>query len=149
VRFLYNTRYQYLFVYYKFGPLRCPLQRFCGKYYMENRPLCPVCKAKPVAVNYIKENVSHYRSCCDTCIRKRRKLKPQSPQWAKSGYKKKTQCEKCEFSAKQLDQLNVFHIDGNLKNNDWTNLKTICLNCTAEIYRSKLKWKPSPPVPDF
>ena len=116
---------------------------------MRERPICPTCNSRPVAVNCIKNHVTYYRKQCDACLRKGKKLKPKSPLWALSGYKKKTQCEKCGFNAKQLDQLNVFHVDGNLKNNDWTNLKTVCLNCTAEVYKSKLKWKPSPSVPDF
>jgi hypothetical protein len=121
-----------------------------GKYCMENRLLCPVCNSRPVAINYIKEGVSHYRSRCDICIRKGKKIKPAAPAWFKLGYRKKAQCEKCGFKAKLPEQqLNVFHVDGNLKNNDRNNLKTVCLNCTAEIYKSKLPWKSSPVVPDF
>lgn len=71
------------------------------------------------------------------------------PAWARSGYKKKPHCEKCGFKAKVPDQLNVFCVDGNLKNNNWTNLKTICANCTIEVAKSKLPWKASPVVPDF
>jgi hypothetical protein len=126
-----------------------PFAKVLGKYTMENRPLCPTCRQKPVAINYIKEDVTHYRSQCDTCLRKGRKLKPPSPAWAKSGYKKKPHCEKCGFVAKHSEQLNVFHVDGNLKNNDWVNLKTICLNCSTEISKSKLRWKASVMPPDL
>lgn len=116
---------------------------------MEDRPLCPSCKERPVAVNCYKDKRIYYRKLCDKCLRKGRKLKPQSPAWTKTGYKKKPQCEKCGFVSKHVDQLNVFHIDGNLKNTDWVNLKTVCLNCTVDIFRSRLKWKTGPALPDF
>lgn len=117
---------------------------------MENRPLCPTCNARPVAVNYIKEDIAHYRTQCDTCIRKGKKVKPAAPAWFKSGYRKKPQCEQCGFKAKFPEkQLNVFHVDGNLKNNDRANLKTICLNCTQEVFKSRLPWKTGPVTPDF
>lgn len=138
--------YLYIIILGSYGALS---KGFVGKYFMTNRPLCPTCRTKPVAINYIKEEVTHYRGQCDTCLRQGKKIKPASPGWARAGYKKKTNCEKCGFTAKLFSQLNVFHVDGNLKNNDWVNLKTICLNCTEEVYKSKLKWKPSPPVQDF
>lgn len=116
---------------------------------MSSRPICPICTQRPVAINYIKEETVHYRRQCDVCIRKGKKIKPVPPGWAKSGYKKKPQCEKCGFKFKLPDQSNVFYVDGNLKNNNWVNLKTICLNCTQEVYKTRLPWKPSPLVPDF
>lgn len=119
-----------------------PFKRFRGKYHMNSRPLCPSCNLKPVAVNYVKDNKQYYRKFCDSCSRKGKKLKPKPPAWAQKGYKKKPHCEKCGFASKHVEQLNVFHVDGNLKNNDWVNLKTICLNCTIEVFKSKLRWKP-------
>jgi hypothetical protein len=116
---------------------------------MEQRPICPTCNTRPVAVNYIKEGVTHYRKQCDSCLRKGKKLKPKRPAWALSGYKKKPQCEKCGFSAKHPDQLQVFHLDGKLNNTNWTNLKTICANCAIEVSKSKLPWKTSTILPDF
>ena len=71
------------------------------------------------------------------------------PGWAKAGYTKKTKCDKCNFQFKLLTQSNVFYLDGNLKNNDWLNLRTVCLNCQEEILKSKTTWKPSPLTPDF
>lgn len=116
---------------------------------MSDRKLCPDCRVNYVAVNYSKDGVTHYRSRCSSCIRKGKKLKPDPPAWARSGYKKKTNCEKCNFKFKLLEQSVVFHVDGNLKNNNWANLKTICLNCQQEIIKSKAGWKSSPIVPDF
>ena len=112
------------------------------------RNLCPTCNSRPVAVNYIKEGTTHYRKQCDTCLRKGKKLKPKNAAWVLSGYKKKTQCEKCGFTAKHSEQLQVFHIDGKLKNTAWPNLRTICANCAVEIYKSRLPWKPGI-IPDM
>lgn len=128
---------------------RSALPKVYTKYNMNNRPLCPICNSKPVAVNYVKDEITHYRKKCDPCNRKKRKLPKQQASWVKSGYKKKPTCEKCGFVAKHLDQLNVFHVDGNLKNTDWANLKTICANCTIEIGKSRLPWKTSPISPDL
>ena len=87
------------------------------------RPWCETCKERVVAVNYIKEDVRHYRKQCDVCLRKGKKIKPQPPLWAKKGYKKKPHCEKCGFVAELPDkQLHVFHVEGNLKNVDWVKL---------------------------
>lgn len=112
---------------------------------MKLRLLCPTCNAKPVAINYIRNGITYYRSKCDSCARKVVKLKPKPAAWVKTGYKKKPHCEKCGFVAKLQEQLQVFHLDGNLKNTDWSNLKTVCANCAIEVYKSKLPWKPSLP----
>lgn len=42
---------------------------------------------------------------------------------------KKDHCEKCGFIAIHTCQLDVDHIDGNNKNNDISNLQTLCANC--------------------
>jgi hypothetical protein len=114
------------------------------------RPYCVDCNENLSAVNYIRNNVIYYRKLCSACIRKKSKIKPVPPAWVKSGYKKKAKCDKCSFSAKNLKtQLRVYYVDGNLKNNDWNNLKTICLNCQALLQDSKLGWKPADLVADY
>jgi len=114
------------------------------------RPICPVCSENYVAINYKRGGMLHYRTKCAACIRKGKKLKPQAPAWAKSGYKKAERCEVCNFKAKiPTKQLFVYHVDGNLKNNNWHNLKTICANCRIELAVSRVSWKPAPIVPDF
>lgn len=49
----------------------------------------------------------------------------------KTPYKrfKKAICEQCGFVPTHISQLDVDHIDGNRKNNDLSNLKTLCANC--------------------
>jgi hypothetical protein len=113
------------------------------------RKVCPVCCQRPVAVNYKdKHGHTHYRSVCDVCARAGKKDK-KVPAWYKAGYRKTAQCEKCGFKFKYLEQSAVFYLDGNLKNNNHFNLKTVCLNCVQEVHRSKLPWRKSQLVPDF
>lgn len=114
------------------------------------RPTCPICNQRPVAVNrYLGERI-YYRKMCDVCSRAGKKLKPAVPAWFRAGYRKKPTCEKCGYRAKYPDkQLTVYHVDGNLKNTNLINLKTVCLNCRVEVSQSRLPWRESPITPDF
>jgi len=114
-----------------------------------SRKTCPVCEIRPVAIAYHRNGKTYYRNRCDTCIRARKQIKPKPAGWIKSGYKKKPHCEKCGFKAKHKEQLTVVYVDGNTTNIDWFNLKTICLNCEAEIKHIGVAWKPSGLVPDL
>ena len=114
------------------------------------RPLCSACNQSLVAVNYIRQGHYHYRRLCDGCIRKGKKFAPVPPAWLRAGYRKSAICDKCGWRAKYPDrQISVFHIDGNLKNNNPLNLRSVCLNCRVEVAASKLPWKESPIIPDF
>lgn len=116
---------------------------------MLKRCLCPVCRENPVAINYIRNGVTHYRNKCASCIRKNKNQRLPPPGWVRSGYKKKANCELCNFKFELASQSNVYYIDGNLKNNNWVNLKTICLNCQQKIYAMGVGWRAGPIVPDF
>jgi transcription elongation factor Elf1 len=116
---------------------------------MKPRGICPACNQRPVAVNSIKKGVRYYRKMCDICIRADKKMSPKPAAWQLAGYKKKPQCERCGFKFKLPKQSVVFYVDGNLKNNNWVNIKTVCLNCQEEVFNSRLPWKRSPLVPDF
>jgi ribosomal protein L37E len=61
--------------------------------------------------------------------------------WEKAGYRKKSICEKCGFKSKHPAQMDVYHIDGNLKNASWHNLKTICANCGRIKAVEEIGWK--------
>lgn len=122
-------------------------QRPAAKYRM-NRPLCQSCNQRPCAVNYHRDGVPHYRSRCETCLRKNRGLKPREPRWLKAGYKKKPACDRCGFKARHHSQLLVHHMDGNLANCELRNLRTVCLNCTADLKRSNSTWRPGDLLPD-
>jgi len=105
------------------------------------RPICKACNHRYAAVNYVKKGTTFYRTKCDSCIRKNRKVKPAIPKWAKSGYQKKSVCERCGFRAKSNQQTLVYHLDGNLNNCALNNLRTICLNCSVEVMQLDLPWK--------
>jgi hypothetical protein len=114
------------------------------------RPYCQACNENLSAINYVRKGVVYFRKLCTHCIRKKSKIKPVPPAWVKSGYKKKTRCDKCNFVAKNTKtQLRVYYVDGNLKNNDWNNLKTICLNCQAALADFQLGWKPADLIADY
>ena len=113
-----------------------------------NRPLCSVCNGNPAAINYRSGDKIRYRKVCASCARKGKRARGL-PAWVKYGYKKKPACEKCGFKCKIPQQMFVYYLDGNLKNNDWANLKTICANCSIDINSNKTTWKQSPLTPDF
>ena len=112
------------------------------------RPICKACNQRPCAVNYIKEDVTHYRSRCETCQRRNRGIKPRDPRWKSAGYKKKPQCDRCGFRARFISQLLVYHIDGDLNNTALKNLRTVCKNCVEEISRVEVNWRPGDLEPD-
>ena len=64
---------------------------------------------------------------------------------------KKDYCEECGFKPKHHIQLDVDHIDGDHKNNNSNNLKTLCANChRLKTYISKEgPWKNSKMVEDI
>jgi hypothetical protein len=105
------------------------------------RPICSKCNKNYKAINYVREGITHYRSSCDECGRKKNKLKPRKSNWAKSGYKKKTTCDLCGFKSLYPAQITVFLIDGNLENTAQTNLRSICLNCVEVVRKKEITWK--------
>lgn len=83
-------------------------------------------------------NRSDKRFCRKTCQKasscRRTGLKKKLRKLNKDRYHpykkyKKDFCEDCGFIAIHPCQLDVDHIDGNHKNNQITNLKTLCANC--------------------
>jgi hypothetical protein len=105
------------------------------------RPICKQCNRNPRAINYNRNGVTHYRSICDECGSKKVKKKPLRPGWEKSGYKKKSTCDICGFKSLYNTQMTVFHIDGDLRNVNFSNLRTICLNCVEVVKRKEVTWK--------
>ena len=105
------------------------------------RPICKSCGKNHCAVNYIREGKTHYRSGCDECGRKKKKLKPRKANWTKSGYKKKATCDLCGFKSLFPTQMTVYHIDGNLENIALTNLRTVCLCCIEVVKRKEITWR--------
>jgi len=105
------------------------------------RPICKACNKNPRAVNYVREGITHYRSICDECGRKKKKAKPRIPAWQKAGYKKKPACDLCGFRSTYPNQILVFHIDGSLENTNLSNLRSICLNCVEVVKVKNVNWK--------
>lgn len=110
------------------------------------RKLCKVCQQRPVAINYYKDSKVFYRSKCDHCARG---YKNSNPLWDQQGYKKKSQCDKCGYASKHTEQFNVYHVDGDLKNCRYTNLKTVCANCQRILHIQGVKWRQGDLTPDF
>lgn len=110
------------------------------------RKICSVCLKRPVAINYYKEGKAFYRKKCDHCARGRNE---GIPLWVRSGYKKKSICEKCAYTSKHAEQFDVYHIDGNLTNCRFPNLKTVCANCQRILDKENIKWKKGSIIPDF
>ena len=93
------------------------------KYFMSiKRPICKSCNKNPCAINYVRVGITHYRSICDQCGRKKTKQKPRIFNWEKAGYKKKPTCDICGFKSLYPTQMTVFHIDGNLKNVEYSSV---------------------------
>jgi hypothetical protein len=113
------------------------------------RPVCQVCKQRPTAIAYHRNEKVYYRSTCTQCLKKSQNKRPPKLRWQLDGYKKKTVCDRCSFKAKYSAQLQVFHVDGNLNNSSLRNLKTICQNCAVEIKKSDQTWQPGDLEPDF
>lgn len=95
--------------------------------------MCEQCGQRPKAVNYYKDKKTYYRRKCEQCLKSH---KPVKPLWLDSGYHVKRFCEACGFKPVIRSQVTVFYIDGNLKNVASTNLKTVCLNCNAELIKT-------------
>jgi len=110
------------------------------------RPLC-VCRQRPAAINYKKDGRTYYRRLCEVCLR--HGVKHGIPKWKQAGYIKKNNCEKCNYTSKHPEQFNVFHIDGDLNNSSFTNLKTVCANCQRVMQKIGVKWKQGDLLPDF
>ena len=106
------------------------------------RPLCSQCKSKPRAYAYRRGLKVYWRSLCDTCNRKKAKKKVGGvTALQRSGYKKKTKCELCGFRAQESEQLDVLFVDGNLRNTNTANLKTVCANCQRLTGTRRLGWR--------
>ena len=108
---------------------------------LNQRPICKTCNKNHAAINYKRDGITHYRSICDECGRKKNKQKPHKANWTKSGYKKKATCDLCGFKSLFPTQMTVYHIDGNLENIALTNLRTVCLCCIEVVKRKEITWR--------
>jgi hypothetical protein len=96
--------------------------------------ICKTCRKHPVTVNYVRKGKKYYRSQCYHCIKEQKQKKKQPIQLLKkSGYKKKTTCDRCSFNSKIPTQMSIHYNDGNNYNVALSNLRTYCSNCSIEI----------------
>lgn len=109
---------------------------------MTLRPLCKVCGKNPRAPAYYRNGNRYYRSRCSSCRSKNKNLPAPVPKWKKAGYNKKATCDLCGFRSSYGSQIVVYHIDGNLNNNELFNLRSICLCCVEVVKRRYLTWRP-------
>lgn len=116
---------------------------------MTNRPICTKCRLRPKAINYYKDGKPYYRKTCESCLAKSSGHIILHSLWESAGYVKKSHCEKCGFKAPVKEQLLVLHLDKNMKNNNWKNLKTVCANCYIELNVTGVAWRQGSLVPDF
>ena len=114
----------------------------------QTRPLCQECNSKPAAYNYRRGDKIYYRKKCDSCIRKSNSNTISTPAWQRSGYVKNNSCEVCGFNARHPYQLDVHYVDGNMSNNNGTNLKTVCANCNRLLHVKKQGWRQGDLVAD-
>jgi len=108
---------------------RAPLKQ------QRTRPLCENCKVTLAKSNGIsKHGFNKWHKYCVECSKA-----AYNP---KFGYllHKKNKCEKCSFIPEDKCQLDIVYKDGNKKNKEKTNLKTLCANCNR-VYQKKLKEK--------
>jgi hypothetical protein len=114
-----------------------------------NSKTCNVCNKRPATVNYVRNGMTYYRKACYHCIKKKKDNQGQQSQLLKkSGYKKKTVCDRCGFIGKTSEQMSVHYKDGNSYNVSINNLRTYCSNCAIEVNVNPLADKRDI-LPDF
>lgn len=100
-----------------------------------HRILCERCKVAPAKPNGIsKHGFQKWHKYCASCAK--------ALYNSKYGYllNKKNKCEKCGFIPEDKCQLDVIYKDGNKKNKEKSNLKTLCANCNR-MHQKKLREK--------
>jgi hypothetical protein len=109
------------------------------------RPLCK-CGLRPCAINYKKGDRTYYRKLCEICLSHGAYY--GIPRWQRAGYKIKDQCEKCGVRSPYKSIFRVFHVDGNLDNCRYSNLKTVCANCAIILSKDRSGWRQGDLVAD-
>jgi 5-methylcytosine-specific restriction endonuclease McrA len=97
--------------------------------------LCSVCG--PTSIQYkgkTKNGFDKWRCSRAAFLIKTRRNRPYSFFFSKT-------CSICGFVPEDLCQLDVDHIDGNRKNNDESNLQTLCANCHRLKTKQNKDWK--------
>ena len=113
------------------------------------RPQCKTCGKNQCAAKGWRSGKRQYRAQCATCYKHRlgkseprkpacpikavarRKRRNRSKQIKRHPWltHRKERCEDCGFVPTHVCQLDVDHSDGNKRNNNPSNLRTLCANC--------------------
>ena len=103
-----------------------------------SRPLCEHCKVTLAKSNGVsKHGFTKWHKYCVDCSK--------AAYNTKHGYllHKKNKCERCGFVPEDKCQLDVVYKDGDRKNKDKSNLKTLCANCSRIIQKKRKERKKS------
>lgn len=96
--------------------------------------MCNICNKHPVAKNYVRKGKTYYRKICYYCIKEKKNQKKEAVQLLKkSGYRMKTNCDRCGFVAKATEQIRIHFRDNNKYNVSLSNLRSYCVNCIIEV----------------
>jgi hypothetical protein len=99
------------------------------------RPLCDHCKVSLAKQNgKSKHGFKKWHKYCSSCAK--------AAYDEKFGFllNKKNKCDKCGFIPEDTCQLDLIYKDGNKKNKEKSNLKTLCANCNR-LHQKKLREK--------
>ncbi len=106
--------------------------------FQPNRPFCNLCKTSLSKPNGKSVNgFQKWHKYCSDCAKNNYNKK--------YGYllNKKNTCEVCNFIAEDKCQLDIIYLDGDSKNKEVSNLKTICANCNRLAEKQNKKKKKS------
>jgi len=113
------------------------------------RPLCKICKTRPCAVNYHSGDRIYYRSRCERCWKQKRQQAYSKPAWQLRGYQKKNTCDRCGYRNNISQVFGVCCVDGDLKNTQPNNLRTVCANCQILMSVSNQSWQNADLISDY
>lgn len=108
--------------------------------------ICKECNERPCKKR--SANSDKYRTMCSWCEKRKYGYKEARKRYNKKNkrpYRKHLgdKCDSCGFIPINKCQLDVDHIDGDHKNNNLTNLQTLCANCHRLKTFLNQDWKSS------
>ena len=100
---------------------------------------CENCNKHSATVNYTRNGKTYYRRLCYHCNKLKKSESDLASQLLKkSGYKKKSVCDRCGFKSKTHKQMEIYYRDNNKLNVSLSNLRSFCANCIIEVTENPL-----------